>query len=138
MAEAKQFPKVGVGVIIRKDDQVLLGLRKGSHGATNWAPPGGHLEFGETPEQTAVREVTEETGLAIKDLKTVAFTNDIFEVEQKHYITLFVVADYESGRVELREPEKCERWEWFDWDKLPQPLFLSMQHLLKQKYNPFA
>lgn len=47
-------PKVGVCVFIIKDDKILLGKRKNSHGGLTWAPPGGHLEFGETPEECAM------------------------------------------------------------------------------------
>ena len=56
-------PKVGVAVIVVKDNQVLMGKRIGSHGENTWAFPGGHLEFGETPEECATRELFEETGL---------------------------------------------------------------------------
>ena len=60
-----QKPKVGLGVCIVKDNKVLLGKRKGSHGAGTWSFPGGHLEFQETWEKCAKREVLEETGLKI-------------------------------------------------------------------------
>jgi 8-oxo-dGTP diphosphatase len=40
-------PLIGVAVIVMKDDRVLLGKRKNSHGADTWAFPGGHLEFNE-------------------------------------------------------------------------------------------
>ncbi len=43
-------PQVGVGVLILRDGKVLLGRRKGSHGAGCWSAPGGHLEFGEAVE----------------------------------------------------------------------------------------
>ena len=36
-----------------------------------------------------------------------------------------------SGQPEVLEPEKCENWEWFTWDDLPQPLFASIQSLIK-------
>lgn len=78
-------PKVGVAVIIRKDNKILLGKRIGSHGAGTWAFPGGHLEFGETPEQCAQREVFEETGLLLENFLRHGYTNDIFNVENKHY-----------------------------------------------------
>ena len=130
-------PKVGVGVIIIKDNKVLLGKRKGSHGAGSWSFPGGHLEFNEEIEECAVREVREETGIEIKNIRRLTFTNDIFEKEKKHYVTLFVISDYASGKVKVMEPEKCEKWEWFEWDKLPKPLFIPIQNLLKQNYNPF-
>jgi 8-oxo-dGTP diphosphatase len=35
------------------------------------------------------------------------------------------------------EPEKCEGWEWFEWDQLPRPLFLPIENLLKQSFDPF-
>lgn len=59
----KKLPRVGVGVIGERADKILLGLRKGSHGAFTWSPPGGHLEFAEAVEECAKRELLEETGL---------------------------------------------------------------------------
>lgn len=50
-----------------------------------------------------------------------------------------MVADYDVGRVEVKEPDKCEKWDWFEWDedKFPQPLFVPQKNLFKQKFNPF-
>jgi 8-oxo-dGTP diphosphatase len=131
-------PQIGVGVIIRKDKKVLLGMRKGSHGSGAWSFPGGHLEIGEQVEACAKREVQEETGAIISIVRRGPYTNDIFEEEQKHYVTLFVVADYVSGDIVAREPEKCERWEWHEWKDLPQPLFQPVQNLLKTGFEPFS
>lgn len=130
-------PKIGVGVLVVKDGKVLLGKRKNAHGEGRWCFPGGHLEFNESPEDCALREVLEETGLSVKNPKLGPYTNDVFEKENKHYVTLFVVADYGAGELKLMEPEKCEKWEWFGWDELPQPLFLPVKNLLKTKFNPF-
>ena len=132
-----EFPKVGIGVIVAKDGKVLLGKRIGAHGAHSWSFPGGHLEFNEEIEACAIREVLEETGIKIKNLKRTAFTNDIFNPEGKHYITIFVLAEPETSEVRNMEPEKCECWQWFDWSSLPQPLFLPVQNLVKQGYSPF-
>lgn len=128
---------MGVGVIVVKDNKVLLGKRKNSHGDGSWCFPGGHLEFGEQVEDCATRETSEETGIKIKNIRPVRFTNDIFEKEQKHYITLFMLSDYMSGDVKVMEPDKCERWDWFSWDKMPTPLFIPIQNLLEQGYRPF-
>ncbi len=130
-------PKVGIGVIVIKNGKVLLGKRKGAHGEGSWSFPGGHLEFNESWEDCALRETKEETGIKIKNLRFGTATNDIFQAEKKHYITIFMLADYDSGEVKIMEPEKCERWEWFEWDNLPQPLFLPIQNLRKRNYNPF-
>ena len=83
-----QRPRVGVGVFVNKDGKILVGKRKGSHGAGTWALPGGHLEPGESFEACCKREVLEETGLTIKNISPVVFTNDIFHDEGVHYITL--------------------------------------------------
>ena len=130
-------PWVGVGVVVIKGNKVLLGKRKNAHGEGSWCFPGGHLEFNESVEECAVREVREEIGIEIKNLRLGPFTNDVFEKEGKHYVTLFVIAEYASGKAKVMEPEKCEKWAWFEWNRLPEPLFLPIQNLLKQGFNPF-
>ena len=129
-----KIPRIGVAVIVYKKGEVLLGLRKNAHGEGTWALPGGHLEFGESPEECARREVMEETGMSIKNMRPGPYTNDLFEREGKHYITLFMVCEYASGELALREPHKCAGWEWFSPDALPEPRFLSLQNLLKEGF----
>ena len=129
-------PSVGVAVIIENHGKVLLGKRLNAHGAGTWAFPGGHLESNETIEACAKREVLEETGLTVGAVKHAAFTNDIFTAEGKHYVTLFVLGEYQGGVPVLKEPQKCEAWQWFDWQNLPSPLFLPFENLLKQGFSP--
>jgi len=131
-------PIIGVAVIVVRDNRVLLGKRKGAHGAGGWQFPGGHLEYNESIENCAAREVWEETGLHIRNLRSGPYTNDIFREEKKHYVTLFVVADYEAGTAQVKEPEKCERWQWFKWGVFPEPLFLPTKHLLEQGFSPYV
>lgn len=132
-----KHPKVGLGVYILKDGKVLLGKRKGPHGSGFWSAPGGHLEYGEAWEDCARRETLEEADIKIKNIRFVGLTNDIHEIENKHYVTIAILADYDSGEVRIMEPDKLKRWEWFSWNNLPSPLFLPMQNLLKQNFNPF-
>src|SRR5262249_48016642 len=124
----------GVAVILVDGKKVLLGQRRGAHGADTWCFPGGHLEFSETPHGAAKRELMEETGLGVNQLMQGPYTNDIFERENKHYVTLYVLAKYEGGPPPVREPEKCKEWKCFPWDALPAPLFLPIQNLLKQGF----
>lgn len=124
-------------MIIKKDGKVLMGKRKNSHGEGTWNFPGGHLEYEESWEECARRETREEAGIEIKNIIFATATNDIFENEQKHYITIYMVAEYESGEVQLLEPEKCDEWKWFSWNELPRPLFLPTENLLKMGFNPF-
>ncbi len=140
MTEEKR-PKVGLGVIVVKEEKVLLLQRKNSHGQGSWSPAGGHLEYGETFKKCALRELEEEAGLKPENIKLtplpVAVTNDYFRVDDKHYITVFMKADYLNGKPRNCEPDRCERLGWFEWDNLPAPLFLPFENLIKQGYNPF-
>ncbi len=129
-------PKVGVGVIVLKDGKVLMGKRKNAHGEGGWCYPGGHLEYGESWEQCARREVMEEAEIKIKNVRFGTATKDIFDLEQKHYITICMVADYASGEVAIMEPDKCEKWDWFVWPKLPKELFLPTINQLKEGFDP--
>ena len=132
-------PKVGVGVIIIRDNKVLLGKRKNAHDAGTWAPPGGHLEWFESFADCACREAKEETGLEIEliDKNPVAVTNDLFPEDEAHYVTLCLRA-FVKGNQEpkLMEPEYCEEWNWFEWEKLPENLMMPLKNLIKQGYNP--
>lgn len=127
----KRRPLVGVAAIVCREGKVLLGRRRSSHGAGTWQFPGGHLEFCESIEACAVREAYEETGLRVRNARLGPFTNDIFENEGKHYITIFVVCECDDHEPCVREPDKCENWAWFDWGALPEPLFLPVKNLLK-------
>jgi 8-oxo-dGTP diphosphatase len=129
-------PKVGVGVFVLKDGKFLMQKRKGKHGDGTWSLPGGHLEFGESVEDCAAREVLEETGVKISNIKIGPYTNDIFLEEGKHYITLFVVSEYDSGEAAVAEPDVCEDVEWFHLADLPEPKFLPLANLLKTGFNP--
>ena len=57
-----------------------------------YALPGGHLDFGESFEQCAAREVKEETGLNVQDVRFLTATNTVFGDAGKHYVTIFMTA----------------------------------------------
>src|SRR5687768_17466431 len=85
-----RLPRVGVGIIIIKDNHVLLMKRNNVHGKGTWTTPGGYLDFGETPEQCAAREANEEVGLDVVDIRFRAVTNDIFESNGQHFISIWM------------------------------------------------
>ena len=95
------FPRVGVGAIVIKDDKVLLVKRGIPPSKGLWAIPGGHVELGETLQETAEREILEETGIVIEAQKP-AYAFDLIERDDLgkirfHYIVVDLMAEYISG-----------------------------------------
>ncbi|GIL72991.1 hypothetical protein Vretimale_4630 [Volvox reticuliferus] len=131
-------PKVGVGVLIFREQCVLVGLRRGAHGSGTYALPGGHLEMGESFEHCAIREVAEETGIEISDPVFAYAVNSIFDLTT-HYVTVFMRVDVEQDvEPRLMEVEKCDGWQWVPWDAIPEPLFLPLKALKESSYRPFG
>ncbi|RAL63648.1 hypothetical protein DID88_003691 [Monilinia fructigena] len=91
MSPSEDRVRVGVAVFVLhpcstpSNPLFLMGKRLVSHGHNQWAHPEGHLEFGETLEKCAVREILEETGLAIQkeDVKFLTATNSVMEPEPR-------------------------------------------------------
>jgi 8-oxo-dGTP diphosphatase len=127
----------GIAVLIRDGDRVLLNKRAHVHGSGTWAPIGGHLNYGESFEHCAIRETREEFGVELADVRYLGLvTNDVFEADHKHYITLWMEARYVSGEPRVKAPDEESDVRWFSWDALPQPLFLPLQHLLEGETYP--
>ena len=124
---------VGVGVLVWRGKQLLLGKRLCQDQTFCWQFPGGHLENNESVLQCATREVREETGLKVKGLRQLGFTDKTFSVGSREYITLFISCDYDSGVALALEPDKCELWQWFDYQDLPSPLFEPIEILILQQ-----
>jgi 8-oxo-dGTP diphosphatase len=93
--------------------------------------PGGHLDFCETFEAGAARELLEETGLKVdeKEIKFLTATNCILEdkehggmeAKRHHFVTVFMGCRIEEGREpKVMEPTKCEGWEWSSWKEVLQ------------------
>ncbi|KAL2347467.1 hypothetical protein Fmac_001468 [Flemingia macrophylla] len=141
-------PRVAVVVFLLKGRSVLLGRRRSSVGNATFALPGGHLEFGESFEECAAREVREETGLKIAKAEFMTVTNNVMLDEPKrcHYVTIFmkvivgvgVGAPKEEQEPQNLEPNKCDGWGWYEWDHLPQPLFGPLDKMVKAGFNPFS
>lgn len=125
-------PKVGVATIIKHHNSILLGKRLSKHANGFFAPSGGHLEFGESFETCACREVEEETGLLIVNPKFLNAYNTVYFREQKHYVVVFMLVNYPRGQEhEIMEPDKYAGWELFDLNQLPTPLMPGLQMLIE-------
>ena len=121
--------RVGANVFLVRDSKLLLGRRKNIFGDGTWALPGGHLETGESMTGAAKRELDEETGLIAKGMKFVALVNNV--QDNGHYIQVGFLAEGVEGEPQLKEPDKCYEWKWYDLDQLPDTLFIGHQRLIQ-------
>ena len=128
---------VGFGVMMLKDGKVLLGQRHEDpdkadselHGEGTWTMPGGKLEYGESFEEGARREVKEETGIELHEVEVIALNND--RNEHAHFVTIGMLATSFAGEPEVMEPDEITRWEWFSLDELPKNMFFPSAKLLE-------
>jgi len=124
--------KVGIAVVlIRENGKILVGKRKNtSAGEGYWGLPGGRMDRGETPSETAIRETFEETCIIVHDLEYFDYTNDIFKEEDEHWITMYFISRNFTGEARIMEPNKCSEWRWVDTDDLPEPIFCAWKEKL--------
>ena len=128
---------VGVGVIVVRQGKVLIGRRNGKNGYNTWSMPGGHLDVGETPENTAVREVLKETGLVVASPQFIGYTNDIFPEAQKHYLTLWIAVEHTSGEPRITDTHEMDTFERIGMSELSQKhnLFLPLVNFLDSPFG---
>ena len=83
--------------IVMKDRKTLL-IKHKKLGV--WLNPGGHLEENETPEEAAIREVKEETGLDVEIIEIGSIhkikTNGAFE-KTLPFSIMYEYVDYKTG-----------------------------------------
>ena len=135
MASTPRGPFVGTSAVVVRDGLVLLGRRRGAHGAGTWSFPGGKLDAGESPEDAAARELHEETGLTAVRIAPITWTNDVFAADGLHFVTLHHLVEAD-GDPQVREPDKVEGWSWHRWDALPEPLFAPITALVATGWRP--
>ncbi len=133
-------PGLGVGIMIVKENKILLGLRnpdkvKASselQGQGTWTMPGGKVEFMEKLVDAAKRELEEETSLKATRLDFLCISDDM--TDTAHFVTAgFIVREY-TGEVKIMEPETILEWKWFDLNNLPSNLYKPSQKCI-EKYN---
>lgn len=133
--DSAERPKTGISLLVIREIEgkpnLLLGQRKGSHGAGEFATPGGHLEHGESFEWGALNELTEECGdeIGVTHPRFLCVTN-LREYLPKHYTDIGMLSFWIDGEPWLMEPEKCLGWDWYPVDSLPTPLFASVENLV--------
>jgi ADP-ribose pyrophosphatase YjhB (NUDIX family) len=111
-------PVKGASILVLRTDQALLVKRGKEPSKGIWALPGGKQEPGESPEQTAARELYEETALNAITMEFVRQVEIIRRGEYgeivRHYeLSLFVVSEF-SGQAVAGDDADAVAWVRFD------------------------
>jgi 8-oxo-dGTP diphosphatase len=119
--EFPEFPLVGVGAIIIKDDRVVLVKRAHPPIQGQWSIPGGVLEVGELVRQAAIREAREETGLIVEPGELLGVYDRILRNDEQRVQYHYVLVDFLCRPVggELRADSDAAEVRWFARDELP-------------------
>jgi 8-oxo-dGTP diphosphatase len=124
MSTDRFMTRLAVFVILRNDaGKILLQQRAGTGYLDGyWDLPSGHVEYGESIHDTAVREVAEEVGVQIRveDLALVHIDQYFIGRTDRDYVNFTFTARAWEGEPKLGEPEKCSAIGWFASDMLPE------------------
>lgn len=93
-------PHIGVGVLLVRNETLLLVKRKYNPDAGYWSIPGGHLELGEKVKNAAEREGFEETGFKVKVTKLAGIIDKIMKDEKGKIEYHYVLINYFVEQIE--------------------------------------
>ncbi len=121
--------KATVGAIIERNKKILLTKRNHEPFKDYWCIPGGHIDFGEEPEQAIKREVKEETNLKVKSLKFFGYYSEIHKEINWHAVVLAFICKTE-GNVKIC-PKEVKDYKWFGKEEvLKQELAFEHKKIL--------
>lgn len=139
MKPGSDYVGVGIGAAILNDEgKLFLSLR--SQNTRNekglWETPGGGLEFGETMEQTVIREMKEEYGIEIEPIKILHVYDHILKGEKQHWVAITFICKIKSGTPTIMEPHKCDGIGWFSYkEAMKLPLTHTAKMDIKELMN---
>jgi len=117
--------KEGVKVAIFHNKKLLMVHI--NYGPKYWTIPGGGVDKGETREEAAQREVKEETGIHIKNLKYIMTYHS-----KRHFMRSTVycfAAEAATTNIEPEDPGEIQSVGWFDLDDLPKPCSYAIHEI---------
>lgn len=117
MTEQSTSARPGIAAaIVVHDNRVLMVRRRVSEGQLSWQFPAGEVEAGETPEQAAVRETVEETGLTVSAVKSLGSRVHPKSGRKMSYTACSVIA----GIAFVADAEELAELAWVALGDIPQ------------------
>lgn len=118
-------------IIMNEEGQILLSKRKAKEGEGMYCFPGGKREKGEKPIKAAQREIKEELGIDIQNLKQIDIRKKRLSKIWQNIIFFTLLSDKQIKKVRNVEPNKTESIDWFNIDELPENMWEhNKQYLL--------
>ena len=116
------FPGVGTGLAILRDGKLLLYRRTRPPEAGHWNIVGGKVDHMEHSAEACRREAEEETGLAVGRVSFLTLSEQVFDTDRHHWVSIIYRTEEIGGEARVTEPEKLPEFGWFSLDDLPSPL----------------
>jgi len=128
-------PIVGVGImLIDSENRVLLGHRIKENEKPSWCFPGGKIEAHESLQQSAARELFEETNLSVDPNQLIPFVSFIDRQNVGVNLTTGLYIKLNSDEIKqylkVTEPHIFECWKWVGLNELPENIFFASKVML--------
>lgn len=119
---SKQHTSVrSYGVVIKDDEVVLVRSSNPKHNPPLWWLPGGGIDFGESPEDTLVREFLEETGLEVANPELIGVHSDMRRRDNGdkiHTVRILFTAQVSGGELQHEVHGTTDHAAWFKLSEL--------------------
>lgn len=128
-------------LILVKNEEVLL-VRRYQTGFEDgkYSLPAGHVEVGETYLEALIRESKEEIGVTLTEKQVTVSHVMHRKALDREYVDVFYIAKEWGGKIENKEPEKCDDLSWFPIEKLPENIIPYVKTALQNSFDgiPFS
>lgn len=125
MKKGVDYIGVGCGAFMFNEEGKLFLMKRNincRNKAGFWSIPGGGVDYGERVQDALIREMKEELDIVIEVGRLLVVANDIISEENQHWISPQYICKIVGGKLKNMEPHKCEGFDWFDLESLPEKL----------------
>lgn len=134
-------PWIGIGVVVHKDENILLIKRGKEPNKGRWSLPGGAQNIGETVFEGAAREVLEETAVSTTGHRLIDVVDSIHRDHKNavkyHYTLIEIACEYEKGQLQALDDAACAQWVPFekieDYDLMAETIRIIKASYLSRK-----